>query len=104
MTVTTIDQHIVQTPGVVGGKPRIAGRRISVNDIVVWHERMGRSVDEISADFDLSFAEIYAALAYYFDHRDEIDKIIKDAGELAEQMRRTNNSPLAEKLKAMRGD
>lgn len=104
MTVTTIDQHIVQTPGVVGGKPRIAGRRISVNDIVVWHERMGRSVDEISADFDLSFAEIYAALAYCFDHRDEIDNSIKIAEEFAEQMRRTNNSPLAEKLKAMRGD
>jgi hypothetical protein len=32
-------QHIEATPGVLGGKPRIAGHRIRVMDIVVWHEK-----------------------------------------------------------------
>jgi Protein of unknown function (DUF433) len=39
-----ISQHIVSTPGVLGGKPRVAGHRIGVQDIAIWHERMGRSV------------------------------------------------------------
>ena len=40
MATKTLDQHIEITPGVVGGKPRIAGRRITVRDVAVWHERM----------------------------------------------------------------
>ncbi len=34
-----LTQHIEITPGIVGGKPRIAGRRITVQNIVIWHER-----------------------------------------------------------------
>ena len=33
-------QHIVATPGTAGGKPRIAGRRITVQQIAIWHERL----------------------------------------------------------------
>lgn len=47
-----LDRHIELTPGVAGGKPRIAGHRITVQNIVIWHERMGKSVDEISAEYD----------------------------------------------------
>ena len=35
------------TPNISGGKPRIAGHRITVENIVIWHERMGKSVDEM---------------------------------------------------------
>lgn len=38
----TLCGHIEITPGVAGGKPRIAGRRITMQNVVVWHERMGR--------------------------------------------------------------
>ncbi len=38
-----IAEHIKITPGVCGGKPRIAGHRIRVQDVVVWHEQMGMS-------------------------------------------------------------
>jgi len=41
----------------------LAGHRITVQNIVTWHERMGRSADEIAADYDLSLADVYAALA-----------------------------------------
>src|SRR5918911_1655987 len=64
--------HIVSTPGVLGGKPRIAGHRISVQDVAIWHERMGMSVDEIATEYNLTLGEIYAALSYYHDHREEI--------------------------------
>src|SRR5262245_8430602 len=71
----TLDQHIEITPGIAGGKPRIAGHRITVQDIVVWHEWMGRSADEIAAEYNLTLADVYAALAYYFDHRAEMDRV-----------------------------
>lgn len=71
--IATLDAHIVQVPGVVGGKPYIQGRRITVQQIAVWHELGGQSADEIALNFELSLAEIHAALAYYFDHQHEID-------------------------------
>jgi uncharacterized protein (DUF433 family) len=73
----SLDQHIEMTPGVAGGKPRIAGRRIAVRDVVFWYEHMGMSVDEISTEYDLTLADVHAALAYYFDHRAEIDASIR---------------------------
>ena len=51
MTEETVSQHIAITPGVCGGKPRIAGRRITVANIAIWHERLGRSADEITTEY-----------------------------------------------------
>jgi uncharacterized protein (DUF433 family) len=39
--------RIVSTPGICGGRPRIDGHRIQVEDVAIWHERMGMSPDEI---------------------------------------------------------
>lgn len=94
---------VVQTPDTLGGKPRIEGRRISVQDVVVWHFHMGMELDEIGAEFDLSPAQIDAALAYYKLHRDEIDAAIRVQQAFADEMRQQNQSPLATKLKALRG-
>ena len=57
--------NVAVTPGVTGGKPRIAGRHITVRDVGIWHERMGRGAHEIAAEHDLAPAYVYAALAYY---------------------------------------
>jgi uncharacterized protein (DUF433 family) len=79
--------RIESTPGVRSGKPRVAGTRICVSDIVIWNEQ-GQSPEEIVTDFpQLSLADVYAALAYYFDHRQQIDRQIKEADAFAEQMR-----------------
>ena len=75
MDIMTIP-HIAISQDVAGGKPRIAGHRITVQHIVIWHERMGLSADEIASNHGLSLAEIYAALTYYYDHRQEIDEAI----------------------------
>ena len=69
-------QHIAISEDVAGGKPRIAGHRITVQHIVIWHERMGLSADEIASNHGLSLADVYAALTYYYDHRQEIDEAI----------------------------
>ena len=94
MTPKTLDAHIDITPGVAGGKPRIAGRRITVQNVVVWHERMGKSADEIATEYDLSLADVYAALAYYFDHREGIDASIREGQAFAEALRAQTPSKL----------
>jgi uncharacterized protein (DUF433 family) len=94
MSTKTLDQLIEITPGVAGGKPRIAGHRITVADIAIWHERLGRSADEIASEYDLSLTEIYAALAYYFSHREEIDRSISESEALVEQMKSKTPSKL----------
>ena len=96
-----VSDHIVVTPGVAGGKPRIAGRRIRVQDIAVWHERCGYSPEEIVDQYPgLSLSDVYAALSYYHDHRDDIRRDIKAAEDLAESMKRKTPSLLLEKLRA----
>lgn len=85
-------QHIEVTPGVCGGRPRIAGHRIRVQDIVIWTEQ-GQSPDQIVADFpQLSLADVYAALAFYHDHREEIDQQIRDDDEFVARMRAASGS------------
>src|SRR3954452_23825005 len=80
--------RIVMTPGVRGGKPRIAGHRITVADVAIWYERMGMSPDEIVSEYStITLSDVHAALAYYFDHRDEVDREITDGQEFAEKLR-----------------
>ena len=80
--VPVYDHHITSTPGTRGGKPRIVGRRVTVADVVVWYLNQGRTVDNIVTDHDLTHAQVHAALAYYYDHRTEIDA--QEARDLAE--------------------
>lgn len=94
MTVQTLDRYIEITPGVAGGKPRLAGRRITVQNIVIWHEWMGYTADEIATEYNLTLAEIYAALAYYYDNPQEIDEAIKASQAFVEEMRRKIPSKL----------
>jgi uncharacterized protein (DUF433 family) len=81
-------ERIVTTPGVRGGKPRIAGHRITVSDVAIWHQRMGMNPDEIVSEYPtITLSDVHAALAYYFDHRDEVDREIRDGEEFAEKFR-----------------
>jgi uncharacterized protein (DUF433 family) len=85
-TVST--EHIEITLGICGGKPRIAGHRITVQNVVIWHERMGMNPDEIVATYPtITLADVYAALAYYHDHREEIQERMKADDEFVTEMR-----------------
>ena len=98
-----LDRYIEITPDVRGGKPRLADTRITVADIVLMHLRLGQSLEEIAGKYDLPLAAVYAAMAYYYDHRAEIDRAIEEDMAFAEAFQRNNPSPLQEKLKALRG-
>ena len=70
--------HIVRRPGVVGGRPRIAGTRIPVWQVAnLWN--MGETVAELLEAYPhLTPAAVHSALAYYFDHQAEIDAEIDE--------------------------
>lgn len=97
-------EHVVETPGTCGGRPRIAGHRIRVQDISIWHTRMGMSAGRIAADFNLTLAEVHAALAYYFDHCSEINAMIEQDEKFAEEMKAKSPSMLEAKLRQLRGE
>ena len=98
MTTQSLDRYIVATPGTLGGKARIAGRRISIEDIAIWHLRLGKTVDEICAEYDLSLAEVHAALAYYYDHQTEIQPQINEGDAFLKALRDSSPSKLAKRL------
>jgi uncharacterized protein (DUF433 family) len=82
-------QHIEVDVQKCGGKPCIAGTRIRVWDIHVWHNLRGQAPEQIVAEFpQLTLADVHAALAYYFDHREEIQRQAKDDEEYVAKMKR----------------
>lgn len=91
-------ERISKTPGVCGGRTCIAGHRVRVLDIVIWHEHQGLTADEIVSQIpSITLAEVHAALAYYFDHREEIQEEIRAERAEAEEFRQNNPSLLATK-------
>ena len=97
MTTKSLNQHIDITPGVSSGKPRIAGRRITVENVVIWHERLGKSADEIASEYGISLADVYAALAYYFDHQQEIDQSLQESRAMVNALRQHFSSKVIQK-------
>jgi uncharacterized protein (DUF433 family) len=95
--------RISRTPGVCGGKTCIAGHRVRVLDVVRWHEHQGMSPDEIVSQFPtITLADVHAALAYYFDHIEEIQQEMRAERAFAGEFRRNNPSLLESKLREER--
>lgn len=78
--------HIAIDPEVLGGEPHIAGHRISVSRVAIWIVYQGSTPQDIADEFGLTLGEIHAALSYYFDHREEIDKRIEETARQAEDL------------------
>jgi uncharacterized protein (DUF433 family) len=98
-------EHVKSTPGVSGGKPRIAGHRIRVMDVVLWHNKLGWSPDEIVSQFpQLTLADVYGALTYYWDHKKEIEADIRSSEESETRSRRKHPSILKEKLETNKSE
>lgn len=79
--------HIMRTPDVCGREPRIDGHRIRIRDIVAARDLSGLTPEEIAASVypGLTLAQVYASLAYYEDHRDEIDQAMQNEVQFIEQ-------------------
>jgi uncharacterized protein (DUF433 family) len=65
--------YIDSDPEIAGGTPIIAGTRITVRSIAGYYQ-MGLTVDEILTTLShLTPSQVHSALAYYFDHQEEVD-------------------------------
>ncbi len=81
--------------------PVILGSTMKVVELVLAHLAYGWSPEELHFQFPhLTMGQIYSALAYYWDHREELDQDIEDRLSSVDQMRRSlGESPLVAKLK-----
>jgi uncharacterized protein (DUF433 family) len=71
------------------GVPVIAGTTMKVVELVTAHLAHGWSPEELHFQFPhLSLGQIHSALAYYWDHKDELDADIDRRARYAEQARR----------------
>jgi len=95
-------RHVVATSGILGGKPRIDGTRIAVEHIAIAYNA-GQSTDEIVESYQgITHADVFAALAYYYDQKAEMDEKIKHDEQAYEKLYRENvvqTSRLRKKLK-----
>jgi len=96
-----LDSRIVIDEKIKGGKPCLAGHRIAVQDIVIWHERLGMGIDSIAVDYDLTLTDIYIALAFYYANREAIDNSIREDERLSETLKKSTPSRLQQKLASL---
>ena len=61
------------------GTPTVSGTRLKVKHIAALHRFNGKSAEELQQAFPPhTLAEMYSALAYYYDHKEEIDHEIEE--------------------------
>ena len=80
--------RIVATEDTLGGEPRIEGRRIGVLHIAARVVDKGERLEAVAADYDLGLAAVHHALAYYYDHPEEMQEWRerkRDAGRRAKE-------------------
>jgi len=97
-TLTAYKQVIIDEKNV----PVISGTTMKVVELIGAHQAYGWSPPELHFQFPhLSMSQIHSALAYYWDHKEELDADMKRRLEYADRSRReAGPSPLAEKLRA----
>lgn len=80
---------VIKRKEICDGRPVIAGTRIKVSQIVLEYEHLGWTPDEIvKAHPHLTLSQVHAALAYYYDHPEEINAEMRENGELIEELRK----------------
>ena len=79
---------LISSPDVCGGRLRIEGTRITVNQIAVLYKK-GYSPEEIADMYpNLNFAQVYAALAYYHANKDAVETDLASEIEEANRLER----------------
>lgn len=84
--------RIVSDDDVMGGEPRIEGRRITVRQVAEWVEEEGLDARTVADRHDLDVAAVYRALAYYHEHPDEM-AAVQRRREQAERDAREDGAP-----------
>jgi uncharacterized protein (DUF433 family) len=98
--VGTRYEHIVLDDSVA----KIAGTTMKVVELVTAQQAYGWSPEELAYQLPhLTLGQIHSALAYYWDHRAEIDRQIADDLRYVDEMRhRSPEPPILARLRALR--
>ena len=75
--MSKVDEVIVRTPGVLGGRAHVSGTPICVKDVVAWCDfNLESLLDDriLKALAQLDGKQVRAALQYYWNHRSEIEE------------------------------
>jgi uncharacterized protein (DUF433 family) len=70
-------RYIVRSPDVRGGRARVEGTRIAVHDVIGLLQT-GESIESLTTTVFpmLTKAQVYECLAFYEDHRGEVDLLV----------------------------
>ena len=92
-------EHIQVTEDQV---PMIEGTTMKVVELITNHLAYGWSPEELHFQHPyLSMGQIHSALAYYWDHKTELDQDIEERLESVDQIQKaTSSSSLVKRLKA----
>lgn len=85
--MNTMMDGIVSTEDVMGGEPRLEGRRISVRQIAELVIDGSQTPADVADQLDLSLADVHLALAYYYAHPDEMAAVRERLQELMREAR-----------------
>lgn len=86
MATTYSIDTIVSDPQVRGGQPIIKGTSIRVLDVIATHLYRGLSPEELAVNFRLDLGQVYAVLAYYYQHKSQLDAQFRRDAEIAEKL------------------
>jgi uncharacterized protein (DUF433 family) len=98
---------IVQDDAIRSGEPRVEGTRITVSDIKRRVIDAEEDPHVVAGEYGISMADLFGALAYYYEHRDAFEERERDAArtrrdgergtrELVDELRGENAAPSSE--------
>ncbi len=75
---STAYRYLMNLPGVCGGRTIVKDSRIGVHDVIGLMVN-GANIEDVLRSYPaLSRAQVYECLAYYEDHRTEIDALVAE--------------------------
>ncbi len=90
-TTTDIGALLTRSPGICGGRLRLAGTGVSVLRIAGWYN-LALTPEEIATEIPhLTLAQVHAALAYYHANRDAMDAEIESERQEADRLEREHH-------------
>jgi len=84
---------VATTEDVLGGKPRLDGRRVSVLQVAELVLNGGDDPVDVADQLDLSLAEVYGALAYCYNYLDGMETYRRPREGLVETLQEESRAP-----------
>ncbi|HRN68976.1 MAG TPA: DUF433 domain-containing protein [Promineifilum sp.] len=85
-TIQSINQ-IATDSHVRNGRPYIVGTSVTVADVAIVKIYHSQDADGIAQWYGLDLSQVYAALAYYYEHKEAMDADIRAQIRRAEALR-----------------